>query len=223
MNKKIYCNTCGLATNHEIKASHESTYEEHLSEIGGALYQEEYVYQFLICCGCETATLEEQYHCSGMYTPNGDDRWAVNHHPERRNTSERKFKKFLHIDKRLNKAYREVILSYKQGLTIVTAMGVRAVLEGICVVEGIDDKKAWGLDKKLKFLGDELSIPASIITSLRSLKFLGDAAAHRLDSADSSDLSSAIDLVEALLTHLYEAKFELHKNCLLYTSPSPRD
>jgi hypothetical protein len=51
-----------------------------------------------------------------------------------------------------------------------------------------------------------------------NLKFIGDDAAHRLMPPSKSQLRLSIDLLEALLTHLYEAKYDLEKKANAFTS-----
>jgi hypothetical protein len=94
-------------------------------------------------------------------------------------------------------------------------MSIRALLEGICVHEGITDEVVWKFEAKIDRLHTDNKIPESITEGLKSLKFIGDDAAHRLTSPSKHMLSVAIDLLEALLTHLYEAKFELHNKAEL--------
>jgi len=210
--KKIHCNTCGLDTNHELITTHERKHFEEDYRDGEKYlaWYEEWKYGFWVCRGCDTASLEEKYHCSGMYDQNGDDIYDVSYQPTRKNLN-RVPKKFQHIDSKLNSVYLEIIQAYQQGLGVATAMSIRALLEGICVNEGIDDSTAWKFEVKIEKLQTVSSIPESITDGLKNLKFIGDDAAHRLISPDKYTLSLAIDLLEALLTHLYEAKFELHK------------
>lgn len=94
-------------------------------------------------------------------------------------------------------------------------MGVRALLEGICVIEGIDDNVAWGLAKKIEKLKDTSNIPGSIIDGLNGLKFIGDDTAHRLNTTDKHTLSLSIDLLESLLTHLYGARIDLEQKAAM--------
>lgn len=212
--KKIYCNTCKGETNHDIKFSHDQSYHEKYEDHGQEFigYYEETEYHFLVCRGCDTATLEEKWTCAGMYDQNGDEIYSYNYYPKRKNLGEREIKRFNHVDKKLNETYKEIITASQQGLGIVTAMGVRALLEGICVLEGIDDKKAWGLDKKIEHLKDVSNMPGSIIDGLKGIKFIGDDAAHRLNATDKNSLNIAIDLLESLMAHMYEAKLDLeHK------------
>lgn len=209
--KKIYCNTCKGETKHDIKYSHDRSYHEEYEDHGQKFlgYYEETEYGFLVCRGCDTATLEEKWRCAGMHDHNGDDIYSYSYYPKRKNLGEREIKRFHHVDKKLNETYKEIITSFQQGLGIVSAIGVRALLEGICVLEGIDDKKAWGLAKKIDHLKEVASIPDSIIDGLKGIKFVGDDAAHRLNPPDKHSLSLSIDLLESLMTHMYEAKLDL--------------
>lgn len=217
--KTIFCNTCRHETNHEVKSSHVRSYQDVSEDSYGSKsldFFEEYEYSFLICRGCDTAVLEEKYTNTAMKNLVGEFLYATEYSPKLKRSGFREIKRFLHIDKKLNEAYKEIIISNQQGLRIVTAMGIRALLEGICVHEGIDDKKTRGLRDKIKSLKSIRDIPSSIIDGLNSIKFFGDGAAHRLNEANEDSLRLSIDLMEALLTELYEAKFDLqHKAELL--------
>ncbi|MDO8846219.1 DUF4145 domain-containing protein [Methylicorpusculum sp.] len=216
--KKIYCNTCKGETKHDIKATHDQAYHEEYEDHGHKFlgYYEETEYRFLVCRGCDTATLEEKWTGAGMYDHNGDEIYTYSYQPKRKNLGEREAKRFHHVDKKLTETYKEIIIAFQQGLGIVTAMGVRALLEGICVLEGINDNNAWGLAKKIDHLSGASNIPAIIIEGLNGIKFIGDDAAHRLNTPDKHSLSLSIDLLESLMTHLYEASLDLeHKAELL--------
>jgi hypothetical protein len=215
---KIFCNTCKGETNHEIKSTHCQCYQEEVDDHGQKFkgYYEETEFSFLVCRGCDTATLQEKWTCAGMTDKNGDDIYSYNYHPIRKNRGEREVKQFHHVDKKLNDSYKEIVTAFQQGLEIVTAMGVRALLEGICLLEGIDDKAAWGLSKKIEKLKDSPNIPDSIVNGLNGLKFIGDDAAHRLNKTDKQTLSQSIDLLESLLTHMYEAPIDLERKAEMF-------
>jgi len=203
--KKIHCNECKRETNHELLATHDCCHHE------DNRFSEYICYGFWACKGCDTASLEEKYTCSGMHDENGEI-YFYQYFPERKNKSLRIAKKFAHINSKLNLVYLEIIKAHEQGLGVISAIGVRALLEGICIEEGIDDDVAYHLIGKIKKLQEKNNIPEGIIEGLNSLKFIGDNAAHRLDSSNNHIITLAIDLLEALLIHLYEAKFDLqHK------------
>jgi hypothetical protein len=208
--KKIHCNTCKRETNHELLATHNCDYDY---EDGG--WYEKTRYGFWVCKGCDTASLEDRYTHSGMHDYDGNEIYDFTYFPERNSSYLHIAKKFVHINKKLNAVYLEIIKAHNQGLEIISAIGIRALLEGICVEEGIDDNIAYGLNKKIKKLQEKNNIPENIIDGLNSLKFIGDSAAHRLDSSNNNSIMLSIDLLEALLIHLYEAKFELQRKAEL--------
>lgn len=208
---KIFCNNCKCDTHHEMKCQHERHYYESNDHADGTIeitWYEQYLYSFWICLGCDTATLAERFHCTPMYDENGEV-FETNYFPPRTNYSTRKPKGFLHIDKKLMTAYHEIITAYTNRLYIICSMGIRALLEGICIHEGITDKQARSLNEKITMLQDNNRVPSGIIDGLKHLKPIGDDAAHRLDAASNHHIGLAIDLLEALLTHLYEARFDL--------------
>lgn len=203
---KIYCNYCKGQTNHEIKAVHH-TYHQEEHEINGILYLEpieESEWSFLVCCGCDAPTMEGKINDCGQEYENI-------YYPERKILHKRQKKAFRHLDRNLKKIYQEVFLAFEQELMIVTAMGIRALLEGICVSQGIDDQKGRSLHNKIEKLKELPQIPESIIDSLHQIKFIGNEAAHRLDHSDKDSLTKALDLLEALIFHLYEAPKNLEE------------
>lgn len=213
MIKKIYCNTCKRDTNHEMKGSHDGQfYEDDTIDGQPVLYWfEEWTYSLWACRGCDSAVMEEKSTHIGMETTRGDKIYDFCYFPPRITNVEREAKRFLYIEGKLNETYKQLIKAFNQDLNIVVAIGVRTLIEGICVQEGIGDKEAFNLGKKLTILEAKGHIPHSIIEGLKSIKVFGDDAAHRLKSVEKNSLSLAIDLVEALLTHLYEAKFDLEQ------------
>lgn len=112
---KIYCNTCKDETNHGVKSTHDQScheeYEDHGQRFMG--YYEQTEFRFLVCRGCDSATLQEKWTCSGMHDHNGDDIYSYNYHPKRKNLGEREAKKFHHVDKKLNDSYKEIITSFQ--------------------------------------------------------------------------------------------------------------
>lgn len=221
--EKVFCNTCKHETNHALKSHHYRDYVETCIDVHDGqerlAFHEKWNYRFWVCLGCDTATLEEQYHCDQM-----QDSESREYFPLRADHTIRSPKKFLHISPKLRSIYNEVITAYQQRLNILCAIGLRALLEGICADKGINDRKKEdnSLHGKIKKLGEQNNIPQGIVDGLNHLKVFGNDAAHRLDPTTKNKISLAIDLIEALLTHLYEAKFDLeYKAKLMKGEPVP--
>ena len=202
----IKCNTCNLQTNHELKAVHIRHVEEEdnsNSPFAQPSWWIDYEYRFWVCLGCDTAILQE------LLTPmNDSDLTESTFYPSRRG-GYLDVKNFIQLDDKLKAVYREVVQSYNTGLKIVCGMGLRALLEGICVNKGITDKKAYGLEAKLGKLEEYTHLPSNIVESLYSFKFIGDDAAHRLESTSKEELKLGIEVMEDLLNFLYDVEYKL--------------
>ncbi len=110
---------------------------------------------------------------------------------------------------RRRKNVTDVVEKYSVIKTLRAIEDANVCLLIIDAREGITDQEARFLNGKITKLQDHNRVPKSIIEGLKKLKPIGDDAAHRLDVASKSHIGLAIDLLEALLTHLYEAKFDL--------------
>ena len=207
--KKIHCNTCSWKTWHELKCEHNGEYVEEHDEPNQAPHIEREIQKMWACRGCDTALLEVTYKIG--IDAEDPDYQEINIYPKRHEKIREK-KNFYYIKPYLKKTYEETLVAYNSGLTIICAMGLRALLEGICVEQGINDKKAWGLEKKLKLLENEEHVDKDIIKGLAGLKFMGDDAAHRLKSSQKIDLLVGINVMEDLLNSLYEVKSSLKKS-----------
>ena len=204
--KTIRCNTCNVQTNHELSAVHVKQEEEEYDSnnpFAQPSWWINYEYRLWVCLGCETAILEE------VSVLNGDDNYSTSEFYPPRRRGDHVAKSFVQIDDRLRAIYNEVIKSFNLELRITCAMGLRALLEGICVNKGITDKEAFGLEAKLNKLDELRLLPSNIVECLHSFKFMSDDAAHRLESPRRDELQLAIEVIEDLLNFLYEVEYKL--------------
>lgn len=207
--RRIYCNSCKGETNHELKA----LYERYSELVRSADQRDEYTgfeewweYRLWICRGCDAATLEEAYTNTGMVGPKAIQQvWESTFHPGRKRRS-RPLKRFHRLDVKLTSIYREVIESFNAELKILCAVGLRALLEGICA-----DKKVTGGNLYEKIEGLKAHLPSNIVRSLHSFRFMGNEAAHELQSPHRTHLQSAIEVIEDLLNFLYELDYKAQK------------
>lgn len=212
--RKLFCNTCKIETNHEVKAMHartEDVYDEETGEppFAQVIYWENWEYRLWVCRGCDTAMLEEAYTDAGMYNPD-TDKYIENStlYPQRTRRVWPQ-KRFRYLDEKLKAIYQEVIIGFNAGIKIGCSMSLRALLEGVCVNKGITDEIAWGLEDKLKKMEVGNHLPPNIVECLLSFKFMGDDAAHKLEAPTKNELELAISVMEDLLNFLYEAEYEL--------------
>jgi hypothetical protein len=218
--RQIYCNTCRVETNHKLEAMrlrYVSTSQMQNFQFIEQVRLDEpirfdeneavFVYNLWICQGCDTATLQEA--CTAQALVSGDGlqvAWTYGFHPRRLKESWQS--KPFSMPLKLGITYQEVIESFNAGLVTLCSIGLRALLEGICVDKGITDEMAWGLEKKIDKLGERGHVPVDIARSMKSFKFIGDSAAHRLEVPEVEDLELAIEVMEELLTFLYSLDYK---------------
>lgn len=187
LEKPIYCNTCRNATRHRFVASHKYL---HAVENGDQI--------LWVCAGCDTATMEDYY--SAAYFD--DDHKESIFHPKRTEHSRRP-KYFSHLPEKLTKLYGEVINANDLNLAVLCAIGLRALLEGICA-----DKKIAGRDLAEKIDAMISVVPGNIVKTLHGFRFMGNNAAHELESPQEFELRFAIDLMEDILNFLYDLDYK---------------
>jgi hypothetical protein len=199
--KRIYCNTCKGQTNHELKSTQErksSDVDFEKDPLNEAGQYEEWTYLFWICRGCETASLQEDH----VVYVNGVEQYVTVFYPRRERNS-LATKTFLQLNEKLTDIYEEVIKCFNDEAWILCAVGLRALLEGICADKNIAGRslfdKIQGLDKHL---------PSNIVESLHSFRFIGNDAAHELQAPLQKDLQVAIEVMQDLLNFLYELDYK---------------
>ncbi len=199
--KRIYCNTCKGQTNHELKSVQErksSDADFEKNPLNDAGQYEEWTYLFWICRGCETASLEEDH----VVYIDGNEQYVPAFYP-RRESNSLTAKTFLQLDEKLTDIYEEVIKCFNNEAWILCAVGLRALLEGICA-----DKKIAGRSLFDKIEGLNKHLPLNIVESLHSFRFIGNDAAHELQAPLQKDLQVAIEVMEDLLNFLYELDYK---------------
>jgi hypothetical protein len=160
-------------------------------------------YETWICRGCDTTILQES--CTIKYLARPKDNkitWNYDFCPPRANDSVYRKDSGL-APLKLWFLYREIIESFNAELPVLCSMGLRAMIEGVCKDKGITDKDAWSLAAKIDELVNRQQLPMATADDLKSYKFIGDSAAHSLESPDRESLKLAIELVGDLLNSIY--------------------
>lgn len=177
---QIRCTTCQTITNHELKFLHTAHYAldddyDPVYSFEGPSYWEEAEYRVWVCLGCDTACFQQ------VFRLNGDTETETSAFYPKRTGDKRAAKEFRRLPKNLQTTYQEVIVGFNAGLRLTSAIGLRTLLEGICVSKGITDKEAWGFEGKLRKLDENNHLPSTIVEALHSFKFIGDEAAYKLN------------------------------------------
>lgn len=198
--KYIFCNNCGGETNHICKGEHYRDFPN-LNPEGGLAFMERQGYRFWVCAGCERGTLEEYY----IFDITDQELVSMadeTYFPERTRLHV-KAKGFKKLPKKLTSIYQETLHAYNNNLVVLCAMGIRALLEGICA-----DKDISGTNLRLEINNMTSILPKNIVTNLHSIRFIGNEAAHALAAPTTDDLRIAIEICEDLLNYLYELDYK---------------
>lgn len=172
-------------------------------------------YDLMICAGCDEGTLKKSSSASYEIDRDRNLIWSVSFSPPRHKI-ESSVKTFQQLPENLEAIYRQAKQAYNYQLNMLSAIGLRSLMEGICV-----DKKAKGrnLEKKIDNLKEKTNLPDNIIQSLHSFRFMGNKAAHELKTPHKEELSLAIEVIENLLNFLYELDYKVRRLSLHRTPP----
>lgn len=217
-NQRVFCNECNRKTNH-INLYHFCAYC-HLSAntepfsvkvwIGG--------YRLWRCAGCDSFAFEkyDTEEVFDFHEKFDDAEDEVDWHqyiatypetissfyPNRKEYSLNP-KRFKELSKSLNKIYQETINAYNHEMPLLCAIGIRALIEGIC-----SDYEITGRSLEKKIDGLVNILPKNIVVSLHNFRFMGNEAAHELSAPNQEELNLAIEICEDLLNYLYDLEYK---------------
>ncbi|MBT2048444.1 MULTISPECIES: DUF4145 domain-containing protein [Enterobacter cloacae complex] len=213
-----FCETCKRNTKHLIATSYELTGQEECGPHGYTIDWRN-SYQVIQCRGCEELSFREENWCSEDMGFMGDDDFydgkTITLYPKRSETT-RTPKEFFEVPRKLSNLYRESIDSFNNDSFILTAAGLRAVIEGLCAELKIKDGpvertekgitktvRARNLEGKIAGLKEKGILTAAGAVFLNEHRFMGNEAVHALKKPSREDLSLAIDLVEHCFDTIY--------------------
>ena len=96
--------------------------------------------------------------------------------------------------------YLETIGALNSQLPILTAVGLRAIIEAICIDQKI---KGRNLEKKIDGLATSGVLSSAQAAILHGHRFLGNIAAHQIVSANPKELIAALEIAETMLRTIY--------------------
>lgn len=212
---KEICIQCNRETNHEIVTSYELWGQE---DCGGD-YTIEWCHscQVIQCKGCEALSFREENSCSEDYHQISDDEWddgtRVTLYPKR-SEHMRVAKEFDNVPYHLLRIYKESIEAFNNDSFVLTAAGLRALVEGVCsnlgVLDGLVPSEKGeairknNLEGKIFGLNEGGYLTAASAKFLHEHRFMGNNAVHALQRPARADLLIAIDLLEHSLNEIFE-------------------
>ncbi len=187
---KIFCGECGRNTNHMILVKRKVCADP------DAPYHWVMEHYFCQCAGCDSycyATAE----WGEDYIGDIECQWKT--YPQ--SESDRKpIDDIYNLPQKIRVIYQEIIGAVNAQLLVLTAIGLRALIEAICKDRGV---KAKNLELLIDGLADNGILSISQASILHSHRFLGNVAAHEIKSAKSRELIAALEIAEAVLRTIY--------------------
>lgn len=193
---KIVCGRCNNTTNHSVYSSIEIPW-------GNEDIQGVDRYEIIQCSGCDSISFQKVSSDSDDFEQDDDGNLIrtekVEIYPNRLMGRVVLEDTYL-LPERVCLIYKETYLALCTKLKILACVGVRALIEAVCL-----EKEAKG--KKLQIRIDNL-VTKGILTKinadiLHKTRILGNAAAHDTKIASDSELNIAFDIIENLLKTVY--------------------
>lgn len=192
---RVLCKSCRHATNHEVLFSHDSVAESEDGDI--KVWTSD---QVLKCCGCDDISFRHAYECTEdidyetgqlavtevLYPNRVDGRGPMDGYDE--------------FPAKTRRIYKETLKALNQNAFILSAIGLRALIESICV-----EQKTLGgtLEKRIDELAASGLLSKKQAEFLHAHRFMGNAAAHEMIAPKVTELVAALDIAETLLKTIY--------------------
>lgn len=185
-----YCNTCLGETDHKILATHRKQTDDTEHEV----YWID-IYQMLDCCGCHTICFYlEEYFSEMDYQDTG----ARTRYPPA--TKRRRPKWIDKLPDTLQNLLSEVYTACAVNSRSLTAMGIRAIIDGVAN-DKVGDVGCF--KKKLNELKDKGYLTSDQAGVLETAFEVGSATMHRAYNPKPEILDNLLEITEHLLQQCY--------------------
>ena len=193
-NSKFFCGQCGRDTNHSILCERTESSEN------GDDYIWSITHYFSQCAGCDNycyAISRWDENDLDLNTGKVTPHWETYPVSKGQRTTIDDSHELPH---KVYIIYREVIASVNTKLRLLSAIGLRTLIEAICKDRGVKGKNLEVLIDELA-QNDILSIGQAEI--LHGLRFMGNVAAHEIQQAKPVEILAALEIAETMMKTIY--------------------
>lgn len=192
---KVLCSTCKHATNHEVLFSndvHDSTPDGDIE-----FWSSE---QVIKCCGCDEVSFRKTSQCTEDFDYATGEMTLTEYLYPNRAEGRLPMEGHDSFPIKTRRIYGETIKALNQNAFILSAIGLRALIESICVEQKTKSKTlAKGIDE----LAQSGLLSTKQAEFLHAHRFMGNAAAHEMVAPKATELIGALDIAETLLKTIY--------------------
>lgn len=219
---KIYCRNCKRDNNHGVVKKHV------VQNSDDDDYFWRQTFYIAMCLGCEGITFAEETEAEDMITYNehGDAVWysTVKVYPEKpvdHGESIISKKEFNNVPDELIGLYNQVVEAGNLHMTLLSAAGLRMLLEAICKDQAIEDGPLFnpdgtpqvsnGLEKrsnrllgKINGLVEKKLIVERQASVLHEIREFGNVTVHEIIQPSRSKMKKAIAIIEHIFMTIYD-------------------
>lgn len=188
-----YCNSCSNDTWHEIAAHIEQSRVDYLFG-----ENQQFDGEILRCCGCDLLAFRLVTH--PFEFQDKADMPEIEHYPER-DHNKRKKRFFFSMPITVRTLYNETVAAHDGKLVLLSAVGLRALIEAIVVDKIETSKFGYSLESKINALSDILE--PKVLSTLHDFRTVGNEAVHAQVIPDRLDIHRALYVAESLLEFFY--------------------
>lgn len=156
--------------------------------------------QVLKCCGCDDISFRHTNKCSEdfdyetgqleirevLYPSRTDGRAPMHGYDE--------------FPSKTRRIYLETLKALNQNAFVLSAIGLRALIESVCVEQKTTSRT---LEKRIDELAASGLLSKKQADFLHAHRFMGNAAAHEMIAPKATELVAALDIAETLLKTIY--------------------
>jgi hypothetical protein len=187
-NTRFYCNVCRNKTWHEVAIEYQQTYHDNFWGYDRLLQA-----QILKCCGCEYLSFRLFEHPM-EFQEKGEIQEYV--YPERE-FKKRKRVYIFTLPRDVSKLYRQTLKAYDNELYLLSAIGLRALLEAVVIKRLDPSEYSRSIHSKIEALRKYFN--SDVIDTLQEFRFMGNQAVHSLQEPAKLDIHRALNVIEAIM------------------------
>jgi hypothetical protein len=210
----ILCSFCKRSTHHKILSSIDTSGFEEWGNGEGINWSE--TDQILQCQGCSNISFRRKTSNSEDMDENG---YVISTEIFPKTSIEiMKFDLSHNVPFEIKRIFNESLDCYKNGDFILCAVGIRAVIEGICKDKNIKSglvnekdrnnkivqRRKYDLRGKINGLYDVGILTRKNAEYLHQHRFLGNDAIHELKTPSSKELMLAIEIAYSIMQNIYD-------------------
>jgi Domain of unknown function (DUF4145) len=210
---RIFCNRCNGQTNHIVVKEEEQTVRDEENQV--SFWDK---WEIIKCIGCEEISFRHVSSNSDDYHPETGEHYETVRLYPIRGEGILPIKPYYSVPPIVRNIYRETMDAYNNGLNLLCAAGLRAIIESICKQENIIDgpvektlatgekkiSRTKDLRGKINGLQEKGMIIKKHADILHEHRYLGNEALHQLEAPHKTTLSIAIEIIEHILDSFYE-------------------